>query len=178
MSQIQVPVSSSPTVAITYTADDATTATPADNNLNVFSADVDANNLNGIRSVASGSTVTYQLTNRITGTATTTDGITPVTIYSFSLGATPGTYTFLIRIAAFNSTDALGAGYTSFAIVRTTGAAGTVLGSSVGIADEEGAMTTVLVANQVTGNNYELVATGLAGKTINYVAVTEYVFAS
>lgn len=167
-----------PAVPTSFVADVGGSAVPAANVLTVPGGTTTANNTNGIRTSASGSTLTMQLTNRIPGSATTTDAVTPQTLYTFDMGATPGTYTFFVRIAAFNSTDALGAGYTSFAIVRTTGAAGTLLGSTVAIADEEGAMSGVLVENNVSGNNYVLTATGLAGKTINFVALTEYVFAS
>ena len=166
-----------PTVATSFVTDSGV-AVPAANILNVLGADTTANDVDGIITTGAGNTVSVTLTNRIPGAATTTDAVTPQTLYTFPMGATPGTYTFFVRIAAYNTTDALGAGYTSFAIVRTTGAAGTLLGATVAIADEEGAMSGVLVTNNVSGNNYVLEATGLAGKTINYVALTEYVFAS
>lgn len=166
-----------PDVPTTFVADTGS-ATPAANTLTVPGGTTTANNTNGIQTSGAGATLTIQLTNRIPGSATTTDGVTPQNLYTFPLGATPGTYTFMARIAAFNDTSDLGAGYTSFAIVRTTGAAGTVLGSTVAIADEEGAMTGVLVENVVSGNDYILRATGYNADTIRYVALTEYVFAS
>jgi hypothetical protein len=166
-----------PQVPTTFVGDTGS-ATPAANTLTVPGGTSTDNNTNGIQTSGSGATLTIELTNRVPGSATTNDDSTPQTLYTFPLGATPGTYTFFARVAAYNSTDTLGAGYTSFAIVRTTGAAGTVLGSTVAIADEEGAMSGVLVENNVSGNNYVLTATGLAGKTIAFVALTEYVFAS
>jgi len=168
---------SPPEVPTTFTTDSGN-ATPAANILSVLGGTSTTNDTDGIRTTGSGSTVTIQLTNRFAGSGTSTDAVTPVTVASFPLGATPGEYTFFTRIAAYNSTDSLGASYTSFAGVRTTGAAGTVLGANVGLSTEEGAMIDVSVVNQVTGNTLEIVATGLAGKTINYVSLTEFVFAS
>ena len=182
MSQIIKPLTSAgpipPIIAITYTADDATTATPAANNLNLFSEDVSTNNLNGVQSTAAGSTLTYQLTNRITGTATTTDGATPVNVFTFNLGATPGNYLFRSYLTVFNDTDKLGASYSSFASVRTTGALGTLLNSGNYFISEETGMETLDLANEVTANTLALNVTGLADKTIRYVALTEYIFVS
>lgn len=183
MSQIFVPAASQPPPPLppevpTSFVGDIGSATPAANTLTVPGGTTTTNNTNGIQTSGAGATFTIQLTNRVPGSATTSDAVTPQNLYTFPLGATPGTYTFFARISAFNPTSALGAGYTSFAIVRTTGAAGTVLGSTVAIADEEGAMSGVLVENVVSGNDYILRATGYNGDTIRYVALTEFTFAS
>jgi hypothetical protein len=167
-----------PNVPTQFTADDATVAVPAANNINLFSDDTTANNVNGIRSTASGSTLTYQLTNRVTGTATTTDGTTPQTIYSFALGATPGTYLFRTYVSAFDTTNNLSAGYASYRVVRTTGAAATAVGTTTAFTTEEGALSGANVVNDVSGNNATLTATGIDGATIHWIALTEYLFIS
>lgn len=158
------------------------TAIPSANLLIVNGIDSTENDLDGIivkgGVVGTGTSnkVDVVLTNRITGTATTTDAVTPQTVYSFPLGATPGTYNFFIRIVAYNQTSLLSASYTSFAAVRTTGAAGTLIGESTGMFEEEGAMTAYDVANSITGNTYELIVTGYNADTVVVVALTEYVF--
>lgn len=149
-------------------------------NINLLGDDSTNNNTNGITVVGSPgtNTLTVTLTNRITGSGQTTDAVTPVTIYTFPLGATPGTYLFFTKIVAFNVTDNLSAGYSSFRVNRTTGAAASNIGSTTAFATEEGAMSGINVVNDVSGNNAILTVTGLAGKTINYIAVTEYIFVS
>lgn len=178
MSQVNTfGASSTPSVPTSF-ATDSGTATPAANTITIVGDDTSANDNDGITTTGSGSTVTVLLTNRITGTGTTTDGVTPVTIYSFPLGAVPGTYLFTAECVAYDVTDALSSGYTSYAVVRTTGAAGTIISSSVGLITEEGIMSGVSVVNSISGNNLLLEATGLAAKTINYRALTTYTFVS
>lgn len=172
-----------PSVPTSFSTDNGT-ATPAANILEVMAIDVTDNNVNGIQvegglvQTGAANRVQVQLTNRISGTATTTDGVTPQTVYSFPLGATPGTYLLSVRIVGFNVTDSLSASYSSFRNVRTTGVAAVTVGATTAFVDEEGAMTGVLVANGVSGNNATVTVTGLAEKTINWLALTEYIFIS
>ncbi len=157
------------------------TAVPAANILLVNAFDSTEDNDNGIITkggvVGTGTAneVDVIITNRITGSATTTDALTPQTIYSFSLGATPATYLFDIQIIAFNVTDSLSAGYTSTSTIRTTGAASSEISADPGIISEEGTMTGVVVQNQINGNSIEVVVTGLLGKTIHWEALTTYI---
>ncbi len=166
-----------PTVATKYTADDLTTATPSSNNLNLFSSETNANNDNGIRSIASGSTVTYQLTNRITGTVTTTDA-TPTTLVSLSLGATPGTYTVTGNLCAYDLTDVAGGSYDYEGAAITDGVTATELGSETRNIFESAAMATSDFSFGVSGNTASIVVTGIAGKTIHWSALFNYRFVS
>lgn len=166
-----------PNVPTTFNADTGS-ATPAANILNVLATDTTSNDIDGINTIASGNTVTVQLTNRITGTATTTDAVTPVNLLTFPLGATPGMYLFRSYVTVYNLTDSLGASYSSFASVRTTGAAATLLTSGNLFISEEGAMTALDVANDVSSNTLTIDVIGLAGKTIHYLALNEYIFVS
>lgn len=185
MSQIFVPLNSGnlpPDVPTSFVAQNNGvnngSATPAANTINFNVTSSTDNNTNGMQASAAGSTVLHQLTNRITGTATTTDGVTPVNAYTFNLGATPGTYLFNIKIVAYNVTDALSAGYTTFATYKTDGATATFLDSGNDFTSEEGAMVALNLQTSGVGNTIQLNIVGLAGKTINYVALTEYIFAS
>lgn len=177
MSQIIVPISGGvlpPQIPTSFVTDSGI-ATPVGNVLNVITNDTTANNDNGITDTGSGNTVTLFLTNRITGTATTTDGVTPVTLTSFSLGATPATFLFELRIIAYNVTDALSAGYTSTSVIRTTGAAASEVDSGIGTIAEEGTMSGVIVQNQIVGNTAETEVTGLPGKIIHWKALHTYI---
>ena len=131
MSQIFKPLTSSgpipPNIPTQFTADDSSIAVPVANNLNVFTSDTNECNDNGIRSRASGDTITIQITNRITGTVTTTDA-TPTTLASLSLGAIPGVYIVEGDLTAFDVTDIAGASYTFSAAAITDGVTATEIG--------------------------------------------------
>jgi len=150
-------------------------AVPAANIINFNATSVTTNNTSGIEVAASGNTVTYELTNRINGSATTTDGVTVTTLYTFSLGATPGTYLFEHRLVGYNSTDSLGTGYHIFQVYRTDGATATKISGAPGIIAEEGAMTAVLTQFTSSGNNIVVQVTGIAGKTIDWYGLTTYI---
>lgn len=163
-----------PAVPLQFTADDATIAVPVANNLNVFSVDTTANNDNGVRTTASGSTMTVQLTNRIQGTGTTIGAVT-ADLITLALGATPGTYTIEVNVSAFESTTPASAGYSIFGTVRTTGAAAVLVGTPDKIVNEEAALSTSDCTIVVSGNNAIVRATGTAALTSNWNAVGYYV---
>jgi hypothetical protein len=154
---------------------------PSANTVNINGGQTTINNVNGIRAIANltgSNNEVIQLTNRISGSGTTTDGTTPVIISSFNLGAVPGTYLVTAQLAAFDVTDSLSAGYTSYCVVRTNGVTATLINSQVGLISEEGAMVGVDVENAIVGNSLNVTAIGLAGKTIHYVSLSTYIFAS
>lgn len=172
-----------PDVPTIFTSDNGM-AVPSSNVIDVRGIDVTDNNLNGIQvegglaETGASNRLQVQITNRITGNGQTTDDVTPVTIYTFPMGATPGTYLFSTRVVAYDTTGSLSAGYVSFRVNRTTGVVGSDIGATTAFATEEGALSGVSILNSVSSNDAVLTATGVAGKTINYIAVTEYVFVS
>lgn len=149
-------------------------------NIDILSDDSSTNNNNGVTVIGSpgDNKLTVTLTNRIFGSGTTTDGVTPVQLFSFAAGGVAGTYTIFYKIAAFNSTDNLSAGYVSQNVIRTTGAAITGVSGQPSLIGEEGTMQNVSIIYGSTGNNLTLEVVGLAGKTIKWVVLGEYVFAS
>lgn len=164
-----------PAVPLQFTADDATIAVPAANNLNLFTVDTTVNNNNGIQSTAAGATVTTQLTNRLQGTGSTVDTGT-ADLITFSLGATPGVYTFEINAAGFESTTPAGCGYSVFGTARTTGAAASIIGTPDKIVNEEAALTSCDISMVASGNDVIIRATGSGGGlTVNWNAVGYYV---
>lgn len=169
-----------PIIPTSFVTQDGT-AVPAANILIVDGFDSSENNDNGIITkggvVGTGTSneVDIVLTNRITGTVTTTDGVTPQILTTFNLGGTPATYLLEIRIIAYNVTDALSAGYTSTSTIRTTGASATEISANPGIISEETTMTGVVVQNQISGNSVQTLVTGLSGKTIDWLALTTYI---
>lgn len=169
-----------PSVPTSFVTDSGTVI-PSGNTVNINGGSSTKNTANGIDVIANATGSNNQvveLTNRITGTATTTDGTTTVALYTFPLGAVPGTYIFTTTVVAYNITDSTSAGYASYRTVRTTGAAGVLISANISSIAEEGVMTASEVTNSISGNGVLLNVIGIAGKTINWRAVTTYIFVS
>lgn len=168
-----------PTVPTTFVTDVNSPAVPAANTLNVIGGETTEDNVNGIQTDgSSGSdTLTIQLTNRLTGSATTV-GAASADVITFSLGATPGVYTFFCNIAGFDSATPSGAGFSIAASARTTGAAAVLLDSQAIDTFDEASTTPSSASLVVSGNNAIFRIVGTAGLTINWNAVGEYVFVS
>jgi hypothetical protein len=166
-----------PTVPTQFTADDATIAVPAGNNLNVLSRDTGQDNLNGIQTTAdpNGSANLYiELTNRLTGTGTTI-GASTVNLITFALDASPQAYLFNFEVVGFNSVTPAAAGFSTFTTVRTDGVTATVIDDTDSINHTDPVLTDVAVEMTSSGNTVILRATGVAGLTVNWSTVGLYV---
>lgn len=162
-----------PTVATSYQTDSGV-AVPAANILNVFGNDSTADNSNGISTTGAGNTVTVVLSNRLQGTATTVGAVTanPVTFSP----TTVGTYAIEARIAGYNTTSLLGAGYSLFGSVRYDGVSMNLCGTPDLIENEEGAMSAADASLIVSGASAIIQVTGYAAQTINWSVVGLYTF--
>lgn len=179
-----VNVTGTPAVPTSFVTDVNSPAIPAGNILNVPGGQVIVNNANGIRTDGSsgGNTLTIQLTNRLSGTATTVGAVTSdvitFTLNNTNLGTTPGTLTLDIEIAAFEAGTPSGAGYSIFGSVRTTGAAAVLIGTPDKIVNEEAALVTADANLIVSGNNAVIRVTGVAGLTIDWRVLAIYTYVS
>jgi hypothetical protein len=115
------------------------------------------------------------LTNRRVDAASIT-GAGTVDLFTQDLGGDPGVYNFQLYVAAFNASTPSGAAYTIFGSVRTTGAAATVIVTQDIISDEEPALLGADFQIVASGNNLIARATGVAGLTINFKVLAQYVF--
>lgn len=166
-----------PSVLVKVTADNGGMAVPAAGNLNLFSNDTSANNDNGIQTIASGSTETVQLTNRLAGTVTTV-GATTSPIITF-VPTVIGTYTIEARVSAYNTTGSLSAGYSMFTAIRFDGVNSNLAGTPDKIVNEEGAMSIPGNLNctiTVSGASILVNGQGYLAQTINWAAVGLYTF--
>jgi hypothetical protein len=164
-----------PTVPTSFVTDINSPAVPAANILNVPGGSVTTNNNNGIQTDGSSgsNTLTVELTNRITGSVTTTDA-SLVTLASFALGAVPAVYTLSIEIACFNVTSVDGDGYFIQGSVRTTGAAAVLCGMPDKFISEE-VIDTADANLIVSGNNAVIQVNGIVGITHDWRTVATYV---
>lgn len=165
-----------PVVATTYVTDVNSPAIPAANILDVFGGDTTANNDNGIRTDgSSGSNIlTVQLTNRLQGAANTV-GATTSAIITFT-PTVVGTYAIEVRIAAYNETASLGAGYSVFGTARFDGVNSNLCGTPDKIVNEEGTMSSANATLTVSGANILINGVGYAAQDINWSAVGLYTF--
>jgi len=183
LSQINKPSTSSgpipPTVPIQFTTQDGDATT--NNNIIIINGfDSAENNVNGIITkggvVGTGTAneVDVVITNRLQGTVTTANA-TPTPIITFTPTVT-GTYAIEVRIAAYNTTSTLGAGYSLFGSIRWDGANSNLCGTVDKIVNEEGAMSSANVTMTVSGANTLINAVGYATESINWSAVGLYTF--
>lgn len=118
--------------------------------------------------------------NTSVGTGTTVDAA-PVIIDTIQLGAVPGVYEIEIRIAAHDTTTPSGAGWKIFATVRTTGAAGILIGLNDDMHDAEAAIVTadaICTVNQGGANTFDIVVFGVVGLNINWKSLSAWTFVS
>ncbi len=166
----------------TITGDTGGPVPPTANNINIVGGSSSSDNDLGItvEGNAGTSTETVTLTNRISGSATTTDAATTITLVSFPLGATPGTYNWNFKVSAYNLDDSLSAVYNVDLGARTTGAVASFSGIADSFVDEEGSMSGVIVDFSViiVANTLTIRLNGLLGKTINWKALGDYIFVS
>ncbi len=153
---------------------DSGTATESANTITFIGGTSTADNANGITFTGASATVTGSLTNRLSGTVTTSNA-TPTTLISFPLPAV-GTYTFDLNIAAYNTTDTLGASYSVFLGAKRLGGTASKLNLEDKVVNEEVGMEACDVSVTTASNNVILQATGIAAKTINWNAVGTYVY--
>lgn len=157
---------------------DSGTVIPAANIININGGETNVNNDNGIRVIANptgSNNLLVQLTNRLTGSVTTTDA-TPTVLIVESLGSTPGVYIVEGNLTAFDVTDTAGGAYTYIGAAITDGVTAIELGSEQRDIFESPAMATSDFSFSVSGNNAQIIVTGIAGKTIHWGCLFTYRF--
>lgn len=177
-----VSLSSSPSVPTSFVTDVNSPAVPVANILNIVGGQLSTNSVKGLITDGSsgGNTVTIELTNRFSGTATTVGAVTgdlvTFAMSAANLGATPGTMVIDAQICAFEAVTPSGAGYAIFGTVRTTGAAATLVGTPDKITNQEAALSTSDANIVVSANNVIIRVTGVAGLTIHWRVLATYTY--
>lgn len=173
MSQAGIINSSGMPAVPTSFVTDSGTAVPA---LNVINVVTPSGGTTGIATSGAGNTITVTLTDTSKSGTTQTIGAVTSDIITVPLGAAAGTYTFDINVAALELTTPAGAGYGIVASVRTTGAAAVLIPNQAIDEMEEAALIAADAQVVVAGNTAIVRVTGVAGLTIRWKAVAEYIF--
>ena len=177
MSQIYVPgTGSSPAVPTSFNTDSGT-ATPVANTLNILGNDTTDNDIDGITTTGSGSTVSVLLTNRLQGSGSTT-GATTADLITIALGASAAVYRLEFKVSGRDTTSGDGVGYSVLTSIRTDGVTATVIQSPFIDTDEDASLTGANIDFIASGNNGILRVTGVALRTINYQSVGYYILVS
>lgn len=163
----------------TLTGDSGGAVPPTANNIFILGGSSTVNNVLGITDVGNPgtSTLTMTLTNRFHGSATTV-GATTADLITFALGATPACFFFNFGVAVFNASTPAGAGYETYTTVMTDGATATIIGDTDSITHESAALITTIAEVVVSGNNVIFRVTGVAGLTIDWQLVGNYIEAT
>lgn len=173
-----------PSVPTSFNTQDGN-AVPSGNILLVNAYDSTENNVNGITTkggaaagdppgTGASNEMDIYITNRLQGT-TTTVGATTSPMITFTPTAV-GTYAIEVRIAAYNTTSAIGAGYSLFGTARFDGVNSNLCGTPDRIVNEEGAMSSANSTITVSGADILINGVGYVGQTINWSGVALYTY--
>lgn len=166
-----------PEVATQYTTDfqaDQITpngiAIPSGNNLNVLGGSgietyVDPNN---------GDNLFIKVKNSTTDTGQTI-GVTTINLSLIDCSAI-GTYFFTSQLAAFEATTPAGAGAQLYTTIISDGVNATVIDDTDAVAHRSPALAAINYQFTTSGTNALLQVTGAAGLTIDWGAITIYVY--
>jgi hypothetical protein len=168
-----------PTIPTSFLTNSGT-GVPASNQLSITGGTSTDNNLNGIETDANPNLskfVHVKLTNRATGSITTTDGST-VNLVTLPLGSTPGVYAISGSICGYIPAASQGGGYFFEGVTRTDGATATEFTGQFTNFQEDSAIQTAFVLAATSGNNFVLEITGIAATSINWVGVVNFTFVS
>ena len=158
-----------PAVPTSFVTNDGT-AIPAANILNVLGG-------SGVETYADpnlSNNLYIKIQNSVTDTGQTINAQT-ITLSTFDCSV-PGTYFFTTQLAAYTATGPAGVGGELYTTVISDGVTATVLGDTDAISHISMSITDVDYVISTSGLNAELQVTGAVGFTINWGAITIYVF--
>jgi hypothetical protein len=167
--QLATTTGSMPTVPTSFVTDDATTAIPAANILNVLGG-------TGIETYANPdlSTNLYiKLAN--SGQAfTTTVGATTSEVVIINMGADPSIGIFATKVVGYATTGNIGVSYFILRCVKTDGVTATLVGDSSPTEFEDALLVDANAEATLSGNNTTITVTGVAGYTIDWTLETTF----
>ncbi len=176
MSQFFVDVpGGAPSVPTSFTTDTLGPAVPLANELQILAADSTADVDNGIRTSGATNVVTIQVTNRATGTGSTTGAVT-ADLITLAAGGTAGCFFIETDVVGFETTGPAGRSEKVIGAVRTDAAATTLIDTPDSTCNSDTTLSAEIADIVVSGNNIIVRVTGVAGLTIGWNAVLTFRF--
>lgn len=167
-----------PSVPTQFTADDATIGIPAANNLNLFSQDTINNNANGIQTTANpnlSDNFFIELTNRISVTATTSDGGGQTQNVNLFTPANGTSIAFTVLITGYDTANNETTGGEIVGIARAAGGTLVVVGTNDTFDEADAGLgATDWDIIDTASPILQVQFVGVAGRTINWRALFEY----
>lgn len=180
MSQFYIGVSSGnlpPEVATSYVTDDGT-AIPAASVLNVNGLDSTENNANGILTRANpnlSDNLEIILTNRITVTATTSDGAGQTQAVTVLTPSNASGIAFKAYFIGYDSSNDEAAGGSQEGIARKSAGTAVIIGINDSSDQSDAGLSAVDWNIIATGGDLQAEFVGVAGRTINWTATFIYI---
>lgn len=153
-------------------------AIPSGNALNVIGGNTIQNNTLGIRTDANpeaGNNLIVELTNRVSVSTTTSDvaGQTQTVIVLPTVNGMGNK--FRVEFAGIDVANNVITSSETLGISRTAGGTAVIVGTNEIFSEEDAALAATVYQVVASGANLELTFTGIAGHTINWRALFEYV---
>lgn len=164
MSQIYLPVSSSPAVATSYVTDSGT-AVPAANILNVVTP---GSGTQGIKTTGAGNTITITIVDTaLSGTATTVGAVNAVLNVNVAV-ANNSAMSLRVNLVGYDSANGLGIGGELLGTFKNNAGTLTSSGNVDQTRNADAALAAGTFTMIATGTNVQVQVTGVAGHTIDW----------
>lgn len=163
-----------PSVPLQFTADNGSISIPVGHNENISGGSTTANSTFGIQTIASGDTVTIQLTNRLQGAGSTVNASTS-NLIMFSLAAFPATYTFQFSIAGRETSSGDDVSVILTGSAKTDGTTSTIIQNPYIDMKTSALLAGVIATFTASLNTISLNVTGVLGTSIQYNAIGYYI---
>ena len=175
MSHINFIVSGgAPAIPTNFTTDDGS-AVPVANNINILGGETSENNDNGIETTGSGDTVTILLTNRVTISATTSDGAGQNQTVTLFTPINNKAITFKALVAGYDLADDAAIGGEQIGLARKSAGVAVVVGTNDTFDESDAALNGADWNVVSSGGDLAFQFIGIAGLTINWKVVLDYI---
>lgn len=166
-----------PSVPTSFVTDINSPAIPIANVLDVFGGTVTTNNTKGVQTDgSSGSNIlTVQLTNRANVTGTTSDGGGQTQNVLLLTPTNNTAITFTAIITGFDSANNVAIGGEQIGLARTSAGTVTVVGLNDTFDESDAALNTADWNVVASGGNLNMQFIGVAGRTITWRALFQYI---
>ena len=155
------------------TPDVGTVIIPVAGNINLIGGQTSANTDFGIRTSGAADTGTIQLTNRLTGTVTTSNA-TPTTIITVTLAASQTSYSMSGVVTVIVPATGDSASYDFQAAFKTSGVVAAEIGTEYPTTFEDTSLAPADITISASGNTVILQVIGVAATTIHWDAILNY----